>query len=486
MLRRARPTLLTFAPAAVAVALGMLGGLQALTPSGAMIALGLVAAATAILVTLHRPMWGLYLMIVLLPIRATALTPRLPVIDIQFLPYRVLLAAVFLTLILRAPKDSLKRVLWSPLTPPMLVLMGLGLLTTFFAPERSTQIKALFQMAMCFGVYAAIPILVNTEQKYRSVCKLIATVGVVYACYGVVDYVLYLKGFPSNTRATTIQGTIAPPRTNGVCDDPNIYIFRILPALCLVPTWAATLPRKTGRLLWFGTLAVLVALLPATASRGSMVALVLLFATVGVLAIRGRRGWLADANLRRLWLEGAGLTVLLSLFLVALVAIISPLLVLRAKMTFTGATMSSGRVPVYQATVTSSARHPLGRGLGLNVVRGDDPLPHVTHNTLLQVMAEMGYPGLLTYLWLLAVTAGIAWRMPRGSPLTPWMGGIVLGLLAAYYSSIFLSYYFDENMTLLWGMLVAGGWLTGSLHAHLPQPAVPAQPATITAAEEAS
>ncbi|MGE5531821.1 MAG: hypothetical protein ACM3VW_06890, partial [Bacteroidota bacterium] len=117
MARQARPALTTYAPIVVAVALGVLGGLQSLTASGAVVAFGLVAVAAIFLVTLYRPMWGLYLLIVLLPVRAAALTPRLPIIDIQFLPYRVLLAALFVTLILRVPKEAFRKVLWSPLTP---------------------------------------------------------------------------------------------------------------------------------------------------------------------------------------------------------------------------------------------------------------------------------------------------------------------------------------------------------------------------------
>lgn len=486
MLRRARPALAAYAPAAVAVLLGVLGGVGALTPAGPVMAMGLVAVAAVVLITLYRPMWGLYLLIVLLPIRALALTPRLPIIDIQFLPYRVMLAALFLTLILRVPRHELKKFLWSPLTPPLLLLMGFGLLSTMFAADKASQIKALFQMGVCFGVYAVIPLLVNTERKYRTVCMLMAGVGLVYAVYGVIDYILYLTGLPNNTMAPNLQGTIAPPRTSGVCDDPNIYIFRILPLLCLVPTWASTLPHRNGRILWFGAVAVVLTLLPMTASRGSVVALLLLMCTVAALAFSRRRSLLAEGNLRRLWLEGIGAAALLGLLLVVIISIVSPLLVLRVQTTFTGATMSSGRVPIYRSAVLSSVRHPLGRGLGVNVVRGSDPLPHVTHNTLLQVLAEMGYPGLLTYLWVLAVTAGMAWRVPRGHRLTPWVAGIVLALLTAYYSSIFLSFYFDESISLLWGMLVAGGWLTGSLRDDVPQAAPPLQAEAGCVAEEGS
>ncbi|MHB8996988.1 MAG: O-antigen ligase family protein [Armatimonadota bacterium] len=467
-----RSAVVAWAPAVVAVALGVLAGIGSVDTSGLIVAFGFVGVLTVFVVTFYRPMWGLYLLVVLLPLRLSFLMPRLPLIDLQFLPYRLPLAALLLTLAIRAPWPSLKKVLWAPLTPPMLMLISAGVLSSLFAADQAVQIRAIFQLGVCFGVYALIPILVNTPQKYSSVCKVMAVTALIYAVYGIVDYVLYLKGFPSNTRMANVTGTIAPPRTNGVCEDPNIYIFRILPALCLIPSWVSTLSpqsQRIGRWVWFFTITVLLALLPLTASRGSAVALVLLSLSVAVFAFgRGQLNSL-EKGLRRLWMQGIGLAIVLAIVLGGVVAVSSPMLVLRVQTTFTKSSLTSGRFPTYQEVVNSSPRHPFGRGLSANLQRGPEPLHSATHNNLLQILAEMGYLGVLTYLWLLAATATVARRVPRAHPLTPWMGGIVLGLLGAYYCSIFLSYYFDESTTLLWGMLVSGGWLTNTLRPDLPQ-----------------
>jgi hypothetical protein len=88
------------------------------------------------------------------------------------------------------------------------------------------------------------------------------------------------------------------------------------------------------------------------------------------------------------------------------------------------------------------------------------PEPHA-HNVFLQVALDLGWPGLLAFLWLLVAVGWAAWQACRRAPDDNWRGlmvGAVGGTLSYLGSGLLDTMWTAKPSVLLW-------WLLGTIAA---------------------
>lgn len=178
-----------------------------------------------------------------------------------------------------------------------------------------------------------------------------------------------------------------------------------------------------NRLLGAATIATIAAGMWLAGSRVAMGAGILTAFALGFAALR-RRGW------RPLVLASIGLVALAAAALV-LVAGLS-----QARHAATPGAAVTIRLALAKAALLMAAEHPwFGVGLGhfhaVSETYVDLPL-YITrenaHNNFLQVLAELGVPGLVLFLAVVVASLGASWR--RSSPLdTGLIAGLVVYLL---------------------------------------------------------
>jgi O-antigen ligase len=105
------------------------------------------------------------------------------------------------------------------------------------------------------------------------------------------------------------------------------------------------------------------------------------------------------------------------------------------------------RLAISEVSLRTTAEAPVfGVGLGTYAQRS---MPYITpevvagfgeggidpHNYVLEILAELGVVGLVTFLWAMGVTLGLAWTR-HAATLAPWGAPASLGLLAFLLSSL--------------------------------------------------
>jgi hypothetical protein len=418
-------------------------------------ALGVAALALA----LARPSWAFGALVVLLPVRGLPLSISGAGFSVYVHPYRIVLLLLFLAIALRAPVGWYRRVLHAPLTYPILMFTGLAFASVLYALSAGLWVKQMLQMLVCLGVYVVTLVLVSDRRRFEAVCKLVALTGLVHAAYGVVDYLMYLKGLPSFTIPPQLGAYIDPPRAQGLMDDPNGFMMVLLCALPLTVAWSLTFAKGLGRHLWAVAAVLDIALLPMTASRGGALAAALLLLTAVGLSL-SRRNYLAGPALGRLWRRLTLLGVGVASLAFAITLVVSPLHVVRLVSTLnpTESAGRGGRLTLYQRVLGNVPRYPLGVGLG-SILSPAAGVGNFAHNTFLQILAELGIPGVLLYLWLVFETLRAALRHHTGTTYSVWLVSVSLGLLSTYYAGLLLSIYYDEFFALFWGLLMVGNRL---------------------------
>jgi len=412
----------------------------------------LLGAGAAVL-AIRRPMWAFYALVMFLPIRAIPLK----LMGFYVHPYRVVLVMLFLALILQARPGWCRTLLRARLTYPLLALTVVAGATMFVALDLGWWIKGFLQTIACLGVYVVTLLLVDREARFVGACVCLALTGLVHALYGIGDYAAYLAGLPSLSVPAQVLSYLAPPRAQGLMADPNFYMMVLLALLPLALAWAATSRAGWRRYLWVPAILLFMALVPMTSSRGALIATALLLVT-GAWLSRSRRGLMGSRAFEQNWQRTALLGLLLCVSGLALVFAVSPLHVARAIQSTDVSdlsTLSEGRFDIYLRILHSFVHHPLGIGL-YNTLAVNSGIGKFAHNSLLQIMAEMGVPGLIAYGWLFLVTLGEVLRFPQGSRYSVWLVALGLGVLGVYYSGLFISVYYDEVIALLWGLTAAG------------------------------
>jgi O-antigen ligase len=253
-------------------------------------------------------------------------------------------------------------------------------------------------------------------------------------------------------------------RLQGGAGDPNLLAAGLVAAIALsVGALIATRRRSIGRVCLLGALILLVAGLGATQSRGGL---------VGAIVMAGAAVAVAHGRRRRLAIALGAVAAL-----VAGALAVSPGGLSRVT---TPDAEGNGRADLWRVGARMVREHPIsGVGLGNFRVRAADFVrepgevrfaeliaerPHEAHNTYLQLLAEVGVPGLLAFLTVVALALDRMWRAQRR------LAALGDGDLAALGQSAFLgavgmlvslAFVTDGDDLRLWMLLGLGPALLG-------------------------
>jgi putative inorganic carbon (hco3(-)) transporter len=137
---------------------------------------------------------------------------------------------------------------------------------------------------------------------------------------------------------------------------------------------------------------------------------------------------------------------------------------------------SSGRAGEWRVALRMFDNHPL-RGVGLGNFTVVEPSysdqtlnlnrvglilnqPHRTHNTYLEVAAELGIPGLLLFLLVMGAAVRSAWRglarvARTASSVEPAVRGLLAGAIGMFSAYVFISAQWEKQLWLVFALLAA-------------------------------
>jgi O-antigen ligase len=270
-------------------------------------------------------------------------------------------------------------------------------------------------------------------------------------------------GLAGGSSAEELDPYAASDRLEGSIGDPNELAAILVPALALVIFSLVVFRAPLARWLLVAYGAVFVLALFFTESRGGLVAL-----GVTLLAIATLSGSLRARSLGAILIVAA---VGLGYYTLA-----APPETL-ARVTEFSAGGGTGRLDLWGIALDMSADHPaLGVGAGnfqveepvyatrsITLLRPDLVVdtPKVAHNTYLNVLAELGWVGLVFFLVLVVGPLAHAWRAVRGFERSGLYEsemlarGIVVGTLGMLAAFVFISAQYEKQLWLLLGLAAA-------------------------------
>jgi len=259
-------------------------------------------------------------------------------------------------------------------------------------------------------------------------------------------------------------------RGANIAGDPNFYSALqvvALPLILALAAWSRPLPR----LVLYGIAAVAAVSIPASLSRGGMVALLVVVLLVAASPARGLFG-----TIRQKLAVYAGVAVIMA----AVVAYAGDDLANRFALLASDPSGGAGRADLALAAAHGFSEHPVaGLGYGGFVTSSfallrDTPgvflLAHLryqdypgqqVHNTYLESLVELGVPGLLLFLALLLAAARSLVRSARRARATGdrFVEGVatalLIGLAAFSVSSFTISTETSRVLWLLIGLSLA-------------------------------
>jgi O-antigen ligase len=234
----------------------------------------------------------------------------------------------------------------------------------------------------------------------------LALMGLVFAVIGIVQYETRNIFWNPKVR---VDNAYAPSgwfyRVNSVFYDPSIYgrflVVAIVASLVVIllrrgdPLWQVAAALAVG-ITWVGLL--------FSFSQSSFVALTAAV-LVGAIVV---------------WRRGSIPLVAAGVVVIVLAVVISPAVRHKASLSH----ITSGRSTLVRTGVKLAVHHPvLGVGVGgfkrgyaeLAHLKGKEPRAAASHTTPVTVAAETGVPGLLLFLWLVAVALSVAFKRIRHS-----------------------------------------------------------------------
>jgi O-Antigen ligase len=326
-------------------------------------------------------------------------------------------------------------------------------------------------VAVAFGIWAVASMTwalsaATAETEALRLVQGIVLIFVVHACVRTsADLRLVLWAFMAGALLAAVYGIVhgstnpnAVTRLSGGAGDPNELAAALVPSLAFAAFLFATSSRGWERLLLLAGTAVICPALFLTQSRGGLVALAAM--TVVALLFAGR------LRLRGFVLVAVVVAVGVTYFTLFASA--------AATARITSAGDGTGRVDLWSVAVSMVQNHPLG-GVGMGNFPAAAPAytpgtislprydlilftPEMTHNTYLQVLAELGAVGLAAFVGLLGGTLVAAVRTIRlhriTDPEVAWLGRATVvaavGMFTAYF---FFSAQFEKQLWLVLGLL---------------------------------
>ena len=351
----------------------------------------------------------------------------------RLLPLYALLVAAVVALAWRVARGAPVRELPRALAVPAVLLLALVVASLLWArdPAAAADQVAFFWLpfAALVAVVARQPI--DDPRLGRLLAAAVVVPGAIFAAVGIWQAATGVLFFSSpRLEAGNAYGSLF--RVTSLFDDPSHYGRHLVLAIVivLVVLWLARVRLAPAVAL----LALLGTGLYFSYSQSSMVALVV--AAVALALVAGER------RSRRLVMVVSSVVAVAGLGLFAYQLGQDD-----------GRSVTSGRSPLIESTLTVFAEHPV---VGVGVAgqpaasrelagRRRAERRYASHTTPLTVAAELGALGLAAYL---ALVAGAAYTLARVRRRDPLLGlGLAAALLALFVHSLFYDGFFDNPIT---------------------------------------
>lgn len=317
------------------------------------------------------------------------------------------------------------RLATAPFNASVLALAAVAALSILVSPDREFSFYNYYNL---FGRYLLVYFLVvnnvHTPAQVRRLVQALLLSGTLVAAYGLVQYV---HGAVDPAQMAWIDGEQFPDlkfRIYGTMENPNLLAGFLVAAISLVAGEGLTCKRGRRRWLLWGTVLIMGSALVLTYSRSAWLSVLVVVLLFGVIY-----------NRRLLWLF-----LLLPAVVVGAHDTVAERLLSILNPTDTSCTL---RLALWESTWAMILDHPwLGIGWGAywlvypayDFFIGDNSVKIVhAHNMYLNIAAEIGIPGLLLFLWIMAGHIIYAWRLWHRLP-PGWRRGLVLGLMGALVS----------------------------------------------------
>jgi O-antigen ligase len=314
----------------------------------------------------------------------------------------------------------------------------------------------------------------NVDRARTRALTLILSIVLVFIVYGAIRKRRHarwlVRGYVAGAVLSALVGLALPTssqgdgsRLSGGIGDPNELALVLVPALALA---FFAIPGSRGAIeRWvLGASATIIALaLLETGSRGGLIALAVSATAALILGGQARPRVLAAVL-------GCGALGLTYFVLVAPPDV-------RGRVVHFTAGGGSGRTDLWSVARRVASDHPvLGVGIGnfqevepayasrttnlseVDLVVDD---PHLVHNSYLELVAELGIPGLAIFVALLGAAIALGWRAVRAfarsgdSDLELIARGLLVGLSGMLAASFFLSAEYEKQLWLLVGFAAA-------------------------------
>jgi hypothetical protein len=360
------------------------------------------------------------------------------------LPMYLVVAAAAFALLWELFGDETRTRELGPLAWPVAAFAAWNGLAFLWTDDvRQGSIYLLFYF-LPFGLLAVslsrLPWLVGGVQ---TIAVQLGLMGLVFALVGCVQYLT--RNVYWNPKVK-VDNAYAPSswfyRVNSVFYDPSIYgRFLVLAILTLLVVafrsrrWVPPVALAVGLVTWIG-------LVPSF-SQSSFVAL-----GAGLVVLIGV-----------LWGRRSLLPIAVVLVLAAVASLAVPQVRHRVLGKASSSRATDGRTKLVKNGIRLALHHPLGVGTG-GFKHGYAQLTHqhgapktaASHDTPITVAAELGLPGLVLFVWLIAVAFGLAFRSAtRAGPPIARSASLAFGLalVAIVVHSLFYDSLFEDP--LFWG-----------------------------------
>lgn len=332
------------------------------------------------------------------------------------------------------------------LTWVLIAFFGWSALSLVWAPQGGTALESLSRYAPNILLFAIAYTAVRTRRDLTVVLAALVFGAVLAAAFGVLQPPEVVE---EGSRAT------------GTVGDPNELAAFLLAGLAVAAGFALgrthSLPVRLGAA---AAVPLCAAGIFLSLSRGGLVALGVMFVAGTFLAGRWR----------------LAVTGILLAIVIGGAFYFTQLAPLPSRERITTAQGGSGRSDLWTIGLRMVKADPLtGVGVGNfqaespnftlqpgTIVRADlifSSAPKVTHNTYLEIAAELGLPGLLLILAVIGSSLGCAlkaarvWEARRDASMDALARGVLLGLVGMLAADFFIS---DMYTKLLWVMLALG------------------------------
>lgn len=313
----------------------------------------------------------------------------------------------------------------SPTVPLWLLFTGMAGATVLWSLTPDKTINGFLSLSSLAGVYILVALRPVDRLVVNRVENGVLFGGVTVICYGLVQLTV-LGGFPSDVPGV---GPVSDGRFGNDMIGPNNQAVALLLPLVIALTRSTSRPTRTSRVLHLALAALLVLGILMTASRGGMLATILVVLVLAIANPQGRSTLV-------------GYSVVGAIFM-AIVFLVQPGGITSREVETTS---SSGRTSIWRVALAACPEYcPVGSGWGtfpdvyaetqasvpdaeVLVGKGGSYEPH---NVWILVAIELGVPGVILLAGALGFSFLEAMRLParlRGPPLSALTGTVFAAL----------------------------------------------------------